>query len=261
MVSAWLVFRLVKWLGIAVFAAGLGLSVSRSPVRSRLFGGLGVATAGLFLTWMSGYGMMKGLDQSFREPHIAGALLASLVALLGGVLGGWLGSRIVPLALVVGGMASSIGFMTAGADPTALAVLGGVVPVVLAVGAAAVGYAMPLAEADRVAARAAVHTWFSWIARAEGVSLLVLFGVYMPLKYGAGIEIDGGQGWIGWVHGVLVFLYLLALGTGVFGNRWGLLAGALGFVASLLPFGTFVFEGWLGRRQDSRGPPVGQTSA
>lgn len=251
MLTALLAYRLAKYLGIGLFAGGLGLAVSTASPRTRLVGGLLLATLGLIATWMGGYGWMKLLGQSFREPHIAGALFASLAALLGGVLGGLLASRAAPLALAVGGFAASVGFMTSGpaADPLTLVVAGGLVPVVLAVGAAVAGSRMGPAPVAPETSKVAVKHWFAWIARAEGISLLVLFGLYMPLKYGAHIEIDGGDGWIGWAHGVLVFLYLLALGTGLVVARWGILAGVLGFVASLLPFGTFAFEWWLGRRE------------
>lgn len=86
--------------------------------------------------------------------------------------------------------------------------------------------------------------WFVSIARAEGLSLLLLFGVAMPLKYGAGIT--SAVVWPGWLHGVLVITYTLALGSvgRVEGWTWGRMIQ--GFVASLLPFGTFWFERTLG---------------
>ena len=82
--------------------------------------------------------------------------------------------------------------------------------------------------------------WFFNVARAEGVSLLLLFGVAMPLKYALGNPIL--VPYVGWAHGVLVFLYLIALQSVARVEGWGVLRVALAFVASLLPFGTFVFE-------------------
>lgn len=82
--------------------------------------------------------------------------------------------------------------------------------------------------------------WFTWIARAEGVSLLVLFGIAMPLKYGVGIA--EATVWTGWAHGVLFLVYLVALDSMRRVAGWSLGTTALGFAASLLPFGTFVFE-------------------
>jgi integral membrane protein len=78
------------------------------------------------------------------------------------------------------------------------------------------------------------------VARLEGLSVLALFFVAMPLKYGAGIP-EPVQ-WVGWTHGVFVFLYLIALGTAARTEAWTWGRTALGFVVSLLPFGTFWFE-------------------
>lgn len=82
--------------------------------------------------------------------------------------------------------------------------------------------------------------WFLQVARAEGLSLLALFGVAMPMKYGLGILEP--VAYVGWLHGTLVFTYLIALSSvaRVDGWTWG--RTALGFVASVLPFGTFWFE-------------------
>ncbi len=82
--------------------------------------------------------------------------------------------------------------------------------------------------------------WFLWIARFEGLSMLVLLGVAMPLKYVAGNPHP--VAWVGWTHGILVVLYLVALSSvaRVEGWSWGRTAAA--FVSSLLPGGTFVFE-------------------
>lgn len=87
--------------------------------------------------------------------------------------------------------------------------------------------------------------WFLMIARLEGISVLLLFFVAMPLKRLAGMPEP--VAWVGWTHGVLVFLYLLALGSvsRVDGWSWG--RTSLAFVASLFPFGTFWLERQLRR--------------
>lgn len=82
--------------------------------------------------------------------------------------------------------------------------------------------------------------WFLQVARAEGLSLLLLFFVAMPLKYAAGIP--AATVWVGWLHGILVFLYLIALGSAGRVEGWSWRRLGVAFVASLLPFGTFVFE-------------------
>ncbi len=83
-------------------------------------------------------------------------------------------------------------------------------------------------------------TWFRWISRAEGLSLLLLFGVAMPLKYAFG-EPAAVQ-WVGWVHGILFLVYVIALGSAARVGSWPLNRVAMGLIASLVPFGPFLFE-------------------
>jgi integral membrane protein len=85
-----------------------------------------------------------------------------------------------------------------------------------------------------------LHTTFLWIARLEGVSLLVLFFVAMPLKYGAGFEHATVPP--GWAHGGLFVAYVGVLGALALQQRWSVVQVALAFVAAFVPFGTFVFE-------------------
>ena len=81
---------------------------------------------------------------------------------------------------------------------------------------------------------------FITIARAEGVSVLLLFFVAMPLKYGLGyVHATEGPGWI---HGMLFMAYLGALAWMHASERWSLAFTFTGVVASFLPFGTFWFE-------------------
>jgi integral membrane protein len=82
--------------------------------------------------------------------------------------------------------------------------------------------------------------WFKWIAYAEGASFLLLLGVGMPLKYALGMPAP--VGWVGFVHGALFVLYLVAAGSMSRLEGWSLSRLALAVVASLLPFGPFVFE-------------------
>jgi integral membrane protein len=77
----------------------------------------------------------------------------------------------------------------------------------------------------------------------EGISYLVLLGIAMPLKYLAGMPATVQV--VGWIHGLLFMLFIAA----VLDVRWRLqwrpkrVFGAL--VASILPFGTFVLDGYL----------------
>lgn len=85
------------------------------------------------------------------------------------------------------------------------------------------------------------------IAFIEGVSYLVLLCVAMPLKYFAGLP--SAVKAVGWAHGVLFVLYLLALAEVAFKHRWPPGRILVAFVASLIPFGTFVLDRQLRREQ------------
>lgn len=90
-----------------------------------------------------------------------------------------------------------------------------------------------------------------WLGRIEGISYLLLLGIAMPLKYAMGIPEP--VKWVGWAHGVLFMGFLGALGLAYLNERWSLMTVVGGFVASLLPLGTFVFEARVRRRMSASG--------
>ena len=88
----------------------------------------------------------------------------------------------------------------------------------------------------------------SWLRRLtwiEGVSFLLLMGVAMPLKYVWGkpeaVKI------FGWIHGGLFMLVCVVLLVVMRRRRWSIPRGALVFVAALVPFGPFIFDGRIAR--------------
>jgi integral membrane protein len=81
----------------------------------------------------------------------------------------------------------------------------------------------------------------------EGTSFLVLLFIAMPLKYFAGMPLAVKL--VGWAHGLLFMLYLLTLGHTASSRRWPLLRVGAGFLASVVPFGPFVFDVWLRREE------------
>lgn len=83
----------------------------------------------------------------------------------------------------------------------------------------------------------------------EGVSFLVLLGVAMPLKYFAGVPIAVKV--VGWAHGVLFVAFCAALFHAMLAARWSILRAAGVFVASLVPFGTFLIDGRLKREDEA----------
>ena len=81
---------------------------------------------------------------------------------------------------------------------------------------------------------------FRIISITEGISLLVLLLIAMPLKYG--FDMPGMVKYVGWAHGLLFILYVLMLFPTRRALNWSFTTTALGLVASLLPFGPFLFD-------------------
>lgn len=232
--TSWIVFRLLKFLGLALLSLGvLGpVFTAEREQRSRLYS---VAAVGWLLVWLSGYGLLKAKGLQLSEDWATAGLVWSAVAVS------------CALAAVERPAVAGLG---------AYALVAGLVPMVqrqvdplwmLSIGLVP-GAVFGVLGQRQATTGAAPSTWgwFRAVAWAEGLSLLALFGVYMPAKYVWHVELDGGQGWFGWVHGMLFVLYLVALGRWVLEGHAG--TGArirslvLGFVAAMLPFGTFVYE-------------------
>ncbi len=81
---------------------------------------------------------------------------------------------------------------------------------------------------------------FRLISILEGVSYLLLLFVAMPLKYVAGVA--WAVKYVGWAHGLLFVLFCILLLNVWIKYRWSFGRTTLAFIASLLPFGTFVLE-------------------
>lgn len=79
-----------------------------------------------------------------------------------------------------------------------------------------------------------------FMALLEGTSLLLLLFVAVPLKHMYGMpEIVKI---IGPIHGVLFVLFNIVLFFNVFKGRVTEVKAFIGFLASLIPFGTFVYK-------------------
>jgi len=81
---------------------------------------------------------------------------------------------------------------------------------------------------------------FHWIAYSEGASFLILLLVAMPLKYWAGLPMATRV--VGLLHGVLFVAYVVLICEALGAGRFNLRTAGLAFLASLVPFGPFVFE-------------------
>jgi integral membrane protein len=99
---------------------------------------------------------------------------------------------------------------------------------------------------EESSARAATRTWFFAVGRAEALSFLLLLGIGMPLKYAAGLP--GANAWIGWLHGMLLLVYLSAAAAVVRLFGLGLRHWAVAAALSLLPLGPVLLEARWRRR-------------
>ena len=74
----------------------------------------------------------------------------------------------------------------------------------------------------------------------EGISLLVLLFIAMPLKYIW--QQPGAVKIVGWMHGALFVLFMLLVLRVYEQKGWPFKRVILAFIAAFLPFGTFVFD-------------------
>jgi integral membrane protein len=79
-----------------------------------------------------------------------------------------------------------------------------------------------------------------YVGIAEGISYLVLLFIAMPIKYMAGI--NEVVKYTGWAHGVLFMLFLPLVAWVKFKLNWSYGWAIWAFIASLLPFGTFILD-------------------
>jgi integral membrane protein len=96
---------------------------------------------------------------------------------------------------------------------------------------------------------------FQLIAILEGVSFLLLLFIAMPLKYAAGFLL--AVKYTGWAHGVLFILYVAFLADVVLKYRWSVKLAIIAFLASLLPFGTFVLDARVIKKELKEAEPEG----
>ncbi len=91
---------------------------------------------------------------------------------------------------------------------------------------------------------------FRWVALIEGITTLALFCVAMPLKYG--FDNPALVPPVGLIHGIAWIGYILAMATCLPRNGFGALDSLRVFVAGLFPFGTFLNDPFIRRKQAAR---------
>jgi integral membrane protein len=92
------------------------------------------------------------------------------------------------------------------------------------------------------------------VSLLEGTTLLLLVGVAVPLKHLAGIPVATSI--MGPIHGIAFILYVWMLVQTVSMGGWTLAAAARMVLAAFIPFGAFLNERALARRQASLAKPV-----
>ena len=94
------------------------------------------------------------------------------------------------------------------------------------------------------------HTWakrFRWISLIEGISMLVLLFIAMPLKYMWDYPL--AVKYVGWAHGLLFILYIFIVFPTAHKLKWNFTRTFFALVASVIPFGPFIFDRNLKRSQ------------
>lgn len=86
------------------------------------------------------------------------------------------------------------------------------------------------------------------IGLAESISYIVLLLIAMPLKYY--MDMPLAVRYTGWIHGILFMAYVAAVFMAIRPMRWNWFSVLLALAASLLPFGPFLFDRQLRRRQE-----------
>ncbi|MCK6650563.1 MAG: DUF3817 domain-containing protein [Bacteroidia bacterium] len=81
---------------------------------------------------------------------------------------------------------------------------------------------------------------FRMVALLEGISFILLVGIAMPLKYL--YDMPTANKVIGMLHGMLFVAYVFYLYQVQLERKWDLKKITYAFIASLLPFGTFVLD-------------------
>jgi integral membrane protein len=107
----------------------------------------------------------------------------------------------------------------------------------------------PITFHPKIMKKTQLYKWFERIGMLEAISFLLLLGVAMPLKYLAGMP--KAVSVVGMAHGVLFIAYLYMVHECRQAFGWSLKTAALGAIASVLPFGPFVFDRWVKKTQNT----------
>lgn len=91
--------------------------------------------------------------------------------------------------------------------------------------------------------------WFRIIALLEGISLLLLVFIAMPLKYI--FDLPLAVQWVGLLHGLLFIAYCFYGLYLCITYRWRFTYGLKLFAAAFFPFGTFFMDKSLKQKESA----------
>lgn len=80
---------------------------------------------------------------------------------------------------------------------------------------------------------------------ADGISLLVLLLIAMPLKYFAGLPIVVTI--VGSLHGAIFVTYVIAIAIVQLRIRWNIIYSLIAGAVAFIPFGNFIFDKYIKR--------------
>lgn len=235
-------WKMLKFVGLMFWGAGVvaGLYGLRRQV-------LWWVSFGMMALWIGGYGLMKLTGRQFGAPWITMTLLASVLSFHAvAMIAHKQTAHVVTRVMACGGILASVLMMTLRDDTWSmqlgLCVISVLISLVLVWRDVSTSHTIDTQDARK---------WFITLARAEGLSLIVMMLVSMPVRVIWKVSLDGGTGLIAWTHGLLVVMFLQAMLS--FGrlSGWPGRVYALGLVSSLVPFGTFGFERYLNKQADS----------
>ena len=245
-----IILRTIKFFSLALFAGGIFAAVLAAEWPRRI-AALPLTTIGFTGSWISGYVLMVFTGGSMRtmELWIIWGIVASLLALHGvALLAHKAQPHFISYILTLTGLFTSIATMVTRSNQISQLMLATLFSLIFSfIICFWPGLVKRTQSSNQTSPEVTNKSWhwFQWIARWEGISLIVLILINMPLKQAAGISLDGGTGTLGWFHGTLFLIYLQALlSTGRLLN-WNLRQFAFGFISANIPFGTFWFERWV----------------
>ncbi len=240
--TTWIALRIVKLLAVGLFAAGaLGAGFAANQ-RDRMTAAFWLAAPAFLGTTTAGYAMAKSAGHSLGAPWIALVMFTGLMCFHHSVLASRKPTRRPPFSGLVSGwlVASIVAMVIRDAGAWFWPLTAG-----LGVTAGLCGWQLakhlertrPCTPSEP---RAFTLTWFTWMGRLEGTSFIVLLG-HVLLREVGGVDLDP-WGVIGGLHGGLFVVYLQSLASATRVSDWGRRGVGLGLLASILPFGPFIFE-------------------